>query len=270
MARIEDMKGFAYPTPTGKSSVVGDLPWHFGTEHLSVVYRTDPAAIRSFLPEPLEPGESPDIVIVDFGKWYSLWDNQRDMSYVNPERTWYQETVLWVGSSYKGNQGKTCIQSWVNKDFSLARGMFMGFNKKFGNTYKTECIAENPQMSEIGVGAKLKGWTCSHGERLMEGTLEVKEKINYTDLPDPMNKPLYNIRYFPSIVKGAAPSVCELITLHMENASNGDVWSGQGTIDFYPADFEEYTLLEPEEVLGAYYYTNGCTITGGKVLYSWV
>jgi hypothetical protein len=40
MPRIEDMKGFAYPTPEGKASVVGDLPWHFCTEHLCVAYRT--------------------------------------------------------------------------------------------------------------------------------------------------------------------------------------------------------------------------------------
>jgi len=270
MTRMEDMKGFAYPTPTGISSVVGDLPWHFGTEHLSIVYRTDPEAVKSYLPEPLEPGESPDLVIVDFGKWYSLWDNQIDMPYLNPERTTYQETVIWVGSSFKGSQGKTCIQTWVDNDFTLARGMFMGFNKKFGKTYKSEFLPENPQMPKIGIGTRMSGWTCAHGERLMEGSLKIKEKINYADLPDPMNKPLLNIRYFPSIVKGAPPSVCELVALHMEDPRSGDVWAGEGSIKLYPSPLEEYTRLEPKEVVGAYYYTNGCTITGGEVLYSWV
>lgn len=269
MGNIKDMKGFAYPTPLGKSSVVGDLPWHFGTEHLSVVYRTDPAIIESYLPKPLEPGEQPDLVVVDFGRWFSLWD-EIDMPYINPERTWYQETVIWVSSSFKGQQGKTCIQTWVDNDFTLVRGMFMGFNKKYGNTYKTEYMPCNPKMPPIGVGSKLKGWTCAHGERLMEGTLKIKQAIEYNDLPDPINKPLFNIRYFPSIIKGAPPSVCELVTLHMEDFRNGDVWAGEGTIDLYPSNLEEYTRLEPKEVLGAYYYTNGCTITGGEVLYSWV
>ncbi len=270
MTKMEDMKGFSYPTPTGKSSVVGDLPWHFGTEHLSIIYRTDPEAIKKFLPEPLKPGENPDLVVVDFGKWYSLWDSQINMPYINPERTVYNETVIWVGSSYNGNQGKTCIQTWVDNDFTLVRGMFMGFNKKIGQTYKTEYMSENPEMPELGVGSELRGWTTSHGERLMEGTLKVEEKIDYNNLPDLMNKPLYNIRYFPSIEKEAPPSVCELVTLNMKNFRSGNAWKGSGSFKMYSSEIEEYSLLAPEEVLGAYYYTNGCTITGGEVLHSWV
>jgi len=270
MTKIKNMKGFSYPTPTGASSVVGDLPWHFGTEHLGIIYRTDPKSIKKFLPEPLKPGENPDLVFVEFGKWYSLWDNELDMPYINPERTVYNETVIWVGSSYKGEEGKTCIQTWVDKDFSLARGMYMGFNKRLGETYKTNYFSENPKMPELGVGSKLRGWTTSHGERLMEGTLEVTEKIEYNELPDLINKPLYNIRYFPSIEKGAPPSVCELVTLNMENFQKGDVWKGKGTFEMYSASFEEYIKLAPREIVGAYYYTNGCTITGGKVLHNWV
>jgi hypothetical protein len=74
MTKIDDLKGFAFPTPEGKVSVVGDLPWHFGAEHLCVVYRTDPEALAAYLPDPLMPGDPLDRVIVDFGKWYSLWD----------------------------------------------------------------------------------------------------------------------------------------------------------------------------------------------------
>ena len=33
MPTISDFKGFAYPSPTGVSSVVGNMPWHFATEH---------------------------------------------------------------------------------------------------------------------------------------------------------------------------------------------------------------------------------------------
>ncbi len=269
MTDINDMKGFAYPTPLGISSVVGNLPWHFGTEHLSIVYRTDPSVIKSYLPDPLEPGENPDLVIIDFGKWFSLWDNL-DMPFINPERTWYQETVIWVGSSYKGKQGKTCIQTWVDNDFSLVRGIIMGFNKKLGQTYKTDYMPVNPKMPPLGVGSKLMGWTCAHGERLMEGTLTIKKKIDINELADPINKPLFNIRYFPSIVKGAPPSVCELVALHMEDFRFGEAWSGEGSIKLYPSEIEEHTRLVPKEIVGAYYYTNGCTITGGEVLHSWV
>ncbi len=270
MTKITDLKGFAYPTPSGISSVVGDLPWHFGTEHLAVLCKTDPKAIASYLPEPLEPGNNFDVVFVEFGRWYSLWDSQVDMPSINPERTWYQETVIWVSSSYKGEQGKTCIQTWVDNDFSIARGMFMGFNKKFGKTYMSDYKPFNPKMPELGTGSKMKGWTCSHGERLIEGSLEIDKKIDYCDLPEPILLPSFNIRYFPSIVKGAKPSVLELVKLNAENFKSGRVFAGKGDLKMFESELEEFTVLKPKEVLGAYYFENGCTITGGEVLHSWV
>ncbi|MGI6448858.1 MAG: acetoacetate decarboxylase family protein [Desulfitobacteriia bacterium] len=271
MTKIGDLKGFAYPSPQGIATVVGDLPWHFGTEHLGILYKTDPDVVASYLPEPLEPGENPDVVFIEFGKWFSLWDSQLDMQFVNPERTWYQETVIWVSSSFKGEQGKTCIQTWVDNDFSLARGMFMGFNKKFGQTYKTDPRPVNPKMEPLGIGSKMKGWTCAHGERLMEGTLEITKKIPYAELPNPILLPLFNIRYFPSIVRNAPPSVCELVKIHAEDFRHGeDVWAGNGTIKLFPSELEEFTRLVPKEVIGAFYYTNGCTITGGEVLHNWL
>ena len=74
MTQISDLKGFSYPTPKGISPVVGDLPWHFCTEHLCIAYRTDPEVVASYLPEPLQPSSEPDLVIMDFAKWYSLWN----------------------------------------------------------------------------------------------------------------------------------------------------------------------------------------------------
>ena len=90
MAKIEDLKGFCYPlTPEGKSSLVGDMPWHYGTEYLNISYRADPDRIATYLPEPLLPGPEPDVAYVAFSKWWSLWDNQSDMAYINPERSYH-------------------------------------------------------------------------------------------------------------------------------------------------------------------------------------
>jgi Acetoacetate decarboxylase (ADC) len=73
MTTIKDLRGFCYPlTPGGVSSLVGDLPWHYATEYLNIVYRTDPAAIAAYLPEPLAPGTEPDLAYVAFSRWWSL------------------------------------------------------------------------------------------------------------------------------------------------------------------------------------------------------
>jgi Acetoacetate decarboxylase (ADC) len=92
MTTVKDLSGFCYPlTPRGVSSLVGDLPWHYATEYLTIAYRADPGAIAAYLPEPLAPGTEPDLAYVVFSQWWSLWDNQPEMAFINPERN------LWAG-----------------------------------------------------------------------------------------------------------------------------------------------------------------------------
>lgn len=269
MTTIDDLKGFSYPTPEGKSRVVGDLPWHFGTEHLCIAYRTDPAAVAAYLPEPLMPGNQPDLVIVDFGKWYSLWD-EVDMTGNYPERTRYQETVLWIGCSYEGQQARFCVQSWVNKDFSLVRGMIMGFHKKWGETHKSVYHPLNPEMRELGPGSSMKGRLSSHGEQLIAGGVDIEEEIPYDEVHELMRLGQINLRYFPSMEPGGKPSICDLMQLEATNVTQGKAYRGAAHVELFPSDLEEHTNLEVREVLDGYYFENGATITGGKVIHSWV
>lgn len=271
MTKPDQLKGYAYPSPKGISSLVGDLPWHYGTEHLDIVFTADPDAIASFLPEPLQPGENPDRVVISFGKWWSLWENGLDLPFVNPERTWYMETILWVGSSLDGKQGKTCIQSWVDNDFTMARGMYMGFNKKLGKTVMTDLQSMNPRMASVGKGTRMSGYTVSHGERLFEGSVTLEEQVRYEELPDPILKTPFNIRYFPSIMRDAPPSVFEVVRIDMENFRQSEyAWAGEAAVRLLPSVLEEYMVLEPREILGGYYFFNGSTVLGGEVLHSWV
>lgn len=269
MTKINELKGFSYPSPKGVSNVVGGLPWHFGTEHMCVVYRSDPVAVASYLPEPLEPSSEPDRVIVDFGKWYSLWD-QSEQAVINPERTWYQETVHWIGCRFQGEDARFCVQTWVNKDFSLVRGMIMGFNKRFGETYKSTYQQQNPAMPALGPGTSIGAYTASHGERLFEGRLDIEREIPYEQIPALMQWPQINLRYFPSLEPDGKPAVCELVRLHATDARTGVAYAGKAELKLFPSVLEEHTSLEVREIIGGYYFENGCTITGGEVLHSWV
>jgi Acetoacetate decarboxylase (ADC) len=129
------------------------------------------------------------------------------MAFTNPERTQYQECAIWVGCLFQGTAGQFCLQIWVSNDFTLARGWFMGFAKRLGQIYLTEYHPLNPRMPLLGPGAKMKGYVCAHGKRLIEGTLEIEKKIACEELPRPMGLPIFHIRHFPSIVRGAPPSV---------------------------------------------------------------
>lgn len=266
------LKGFCYPlTPGGKSSVIGNFPWHYGTEYLNILYRTDPGAIAAYLPDPLKPGPEPDLAYVAFSRWWSVTDEQKDMAWINPGRTMYREAAVWTGCSYQGKAGQICLHVWVDNDFTLARGWFMGFPKKLGSVRMTEFHPLNPGMPKVGPGVTLKGIASANDERLFEGSLTIEKEGTPEDLPDLMTSPLYHIRHFPSIEKDAPPSVLELVTLGSENRKTGEVvWMGKGNLAFFPSEIEEHTLLEPREVLGAFAFSSGYTFPGGKVLYSWV
>ena len=124
MAKFEDLKSFTYPlTPTGKSALLGGFPWHYGTEYLNIVYRTDPAKIAAWLPEPLELSKkNPDIAYVAFSKWWSVWDGCKEMAFINPERTQYKEAAVWVGCSFKGQEGQICPSGSITTSVWPAAG----------------------------------------------------------------------------------------------------------------------------------------------------
>ena len=97
MAKISELKGFCYPlSPEGKCSLLGNPPWHYGTEYLNIAYRVDPDAVAKWLPEPVELGDHPDVAYVAFSKWWSVWEDGKDMAWTDPERTQYKEAAIWA------------------------------------------------------------------------------------------------------------------------------------------------------------------------------
>lgn len=273
MAKIEDLKGFCYPlTPDGKSSVVGNFPWHYGTEYITITYKADPKEIEKWIPEPLEPSKAaPGMAYVAFSKWWSVWDKGEDMPAINPGRTQYKEGAIWVGCSFNGVEGQICLPIWVDNDFTMARGWFMGFAKKLGEVMITDYNPLNPMMKEVGIGTKMTGIVSSHGEKLISGGITIERQIDRSEMPKPIGLPLFHIRHFPSLVPGAKPSVLELVKLGAKDWHwDPVVWAGKGTLDFFPSEIEEHMSLKPLEVLGAYRYRNGYTFDGAEVLYDWL
>jgi acetoacetate decarboxylase len=268
---VKNLKGFSYPlTPEGRSSIVGDFPWYYGTEYVNMLYRVNPDHVKKWLPDHVELGEQPDLAYVAFSKWWSVWQDGTDLPMVNPERTQYKEAAIWVGCSYKGIQAQMCLLIWVDNDFSMARGWMMGFPKKLGQIAISDYNPYNPGMKPLGIGSKVTGIASSHLERLMKGTLEIDQQISPAELPPLMRKPVIHLRHFPSLVPGAKPSVCELVKLSALNKQSDPIaWAGKGELEFYPSDIEEHMGLAPQECLGAFMFRTGYVFNGAEVLYDY-
>lgn len=275
---LADLNGYSVPlSPGGSAQLVGGLPWDFGVDILSIPYRTDPDEIRKLLPEPLELSkEEPDTAYIWFGDWQGLWAGHPNMLGVNPERTQYTECLLGVRCSYNGVEGHRVVYIWVDKDFSLTRGWFMGFPKKIGSvhmgTRNRFLHALNPSMQPVGPGSSYAAYCERAGERLVTGRIDVTRQITPNDLPKPFGTDLFHTLHFPSAdVNGdGKPLLHQLVQTVSSNTRFGELWAGEGDLQFHPSMWEEHTRIAPKEILGAYIIPVGFRIEGTRLIHDYV
>ncbi len=274
---LKDLKGYSVPfSPGGTAQIVGGLPWNFGVDILAVHYRTDPDQIRKLLPEPLQLSkEEPDIAYVWFGDWQGLWEGHDGMLGVNPERTQYTECLIGVRCSHDGVEGQRVVYIWVDKDFSLTRGWFMGFPKKIGavhmGTRNRHLHALNPAMQACGPGSRYAAICESHGERLVTAAIDVKQKITPDKLPKPFGTDLFHTLHFPSadVERRDKPLLHQLVQTVSSDLKFGEIWQGEGELTYHASAFEEHTALKPKEIVGAYIIPVGFQIRGTRLLHEY-
>ena len=61
-----------------------------------------------------------------------------------------------------------------------------------------------------------------------------------------------------------------LLRITATDFRKGVAFAGKGHLKLIPSVLDEHTSLEVREIVGGHYFENGCTITGGEVLHSWV
>lgn len=276
---LADLKGYSVPfSPGGTAQIVGGLPWNFGVDILSIQYRTDPKEIAKLLPEPLELSkDEPDVAYIWFGDWQGLWAGNEDMLGANPERCLYTEALIGVRCSCNGVEGHRVVYIWVDKDFSLARGWFMGFPKKIGTiamgTTNRHLHALNPAMQPCGPGSWYGAMAERGGERLVTAGIRVKDKITPDQLPKPFGTDLFHTIHFPSAdveTRAEKPAlVHHLIQTVSSNISFGEIWRGDGELTYHQSAFDEHTAIAPREILGAYIIPVGFTIEGTKLIHDY-
>jgi len=279
MSPLSDLKGFSVPfSPHGSAQIVGDLPWDFGVDLFAIHYRTDPDEVRKLIPEPLEPStEEPGGGYVWFGDWQGIWGGWHDMLAINPERVQYQECLLGVRCSYKGKEGVRVVYIWVDKDFSMQRGWFMGFPKKIGRVHlgsSNRHLHElNPALRHIGVGPGMRYTSVceAHGERLVTGTIELRKRITPDDLPKPFATDLYHTIHFPNIdiESREKPLVHRLVQTVSSNHKFGEIWSCDAELVFHESRVEEHYAIRPREITGAYLIPVGFTIEGTNLIHTY-
>jgi len=121
----------------------------------------------------------------------------------------------------------------------------------------------NPVLGEISKGTRLGGYCSRLGRRLLTIVVELEEETK--EIPLRSFGPTLTYRHFPATYKDQQ-EISEVLEIIRSNYKLGKVWRGKGEVEIGYGDNDEVDLIEPQSILGGYYYTAGYTIEGGRVI----
>lgn len=256
-----ELHGYSLPfSPTGRSSLVPSPPWYFSGEVLMVEYRADPDAVRSFLPHELDATEFGGLSAAIFGDWQSCTSEGTEL--LDPVRSQYREFYIALACRWRGDLMARCPYCWVDKDFSLVRGLIQGYPKKMGSIGMTRAFSTGRATPTAGLGGRFAGTLAAGDRRLVEAQVTLERPA---EAPALMTAPLAHTRHFPSW-DTLSPDVSELVTGGGSDQTVTDIWSGTAQLEFLSSPAEDLHLLAPVEVGRGYRLSFSETISPGRLL----
>jgi acetoacetate decarboxylase len=257
-----NLKGDSMPlTPLGRAADYNNVPVKIGGRAMIVTFRPNQAEAAKYVPRPLELREP-----LGFGKVYNLVRQpvDEDLKASNPERTQYSEGAVGLAAKFRGENAQYNVCNWVDQEDALIRGREVyGVPKKLGKITMTRFSP----IDVVGPGTELIGLVERHSSRIMTAKMKIKKKIEPKDVPRWGD--FYHLRVIPS-PDPEIPHIRQIVKLNVENVTVSDAWEGDGSLQFFDADNEELMPLQPEAILGAYYFNLSWTLPPwAKVVHSY-
>jgi hypothetical protein len=258
------LKGLMYPrTPTGIGTILPEGPWHYSGEMLTVEFRTDPAKVTALLPPGLEPAdEDPGAVAIIWADWQSCSDRFDEL--LDPARAQYKETFVVIRCRYRDTTYSRAAYIWVDKDFAMARGHLQGYPKKLAEIWMTRPVTHGRAGPRLEPGGRFGAALSTWGRRLAEATFTI---TGTAETPGFVNgHPMLHSRQMPAIEMDGRDSLDELVTMRGFDHDVGPVHAGVAELHLPRTPTEELHLLQPFEIIGAYYRQVGTSMGPGTTV----
>ena len=262
---MTELKGFLAPkTPTGKSAIIPEMPWHYSGTLLTVEYLTDPANVRAILPPELElADEHPGAVAMIWADWQSCSSGGAEL--LDPVRSQYLEAFVVVRCKYEGVTYSRCVAIWVTKDFAIARGWFQGYPKKLGSMHSTRVYNRGKATPTLEAGAKFGASLAAYDHRLASAKVTLTGPVESNGFVN--GHKMLHSRFMPSITPSLGNSLDQLIAMGGVDADLGQAWKGDAELILGDSQWDELkSILPVEKVLGGYYRELGVTFNGGELI----
>lgn len=260
------MAGFLFPkTPSGRSSLIPEPPWHYSGEMLTVEYRADPDRVADLLPDGASlTSDDPGAVAFIWADWQSAGDTLEET--LDPVRSQYKEAFVVIRCEWQDETWSRCPYIWVDKDFALVRGYHQGYPKKLGDIWMTRPITVGRAGPKLETGGRFGMTLAAADRRLAEARVTLTEEAPSAGFVN--GHPMLHNRQWPAIESDGSQSMDELVTMRGYDGEIADVWAGTAEIQLFDSPTEELFLLQPLEIIGGFYHRVGVSWRGGTTLTS--
>jgi len=221
-------------------------PYRFvNREYFIIRYRTDSAALRRVVPEPLEMIEP--VVNYEFIRM--------------PDSTGfgdYTESGQVIPVRYQGEDGSYTHQMFLNDHPPIAAGRELwGFPKKLA---QPSLIVETDTL----VG------TLNYGSvRIATGTMGYKHRaLDLAAEAHSLGAPNFLLKIIPHV--DGSPRVCELVRYHLEDVTVKGAWTGPAALQLSPHALAPIADLPVLEVLAAKHLVVDLTLGLGTVAHDYL
>lgn len=247
-----------HPGPLGAQSIPWDAQLHgrpparfADSEVLVFQYRTDPAAIRALLPEPLQPVN--DVVMVQVGRWGDVPGMGRDT----------MEANIMVAARFKSKDkevlGAYSPYFYVDSDRAMAGGReFHGQPKRMAKV-----ILET--RSDLAVGG-----VVANGIEVFTGTMHYKaRRSTFAEVCQHVNPVTnLNLKLIPHI--DGRMAVKQITARDFVDIDVTECFTGPGTAEIRPHATVPMYRLPVRSYLDAFYWKGAFSLIGGVVLHDFL
>jgi len=221
-------------------------PYRFvDREYLIITYRTDPAALRAVVPEPLQVAEP--LVKFEFIRM--------------PDSTGfgdYTESGQVIPVRFDGRAGAYVHSMYLDDEAPIAGGRELwGFPKKFASP---KLIVEK----DVLIG------TLHYGSVLCAvGSMGYKHRaLDENAVLASMREPNFLVKIIPHV--DGTPRICELVQYRLEEVTLRGAWSGPAALSLHPHALANVAGLPVLEVLSATHLIADLTLGLGSVAHDYM
>jgi acetoacetate decarboxylase len=242
--RIEKSTSSFYSMPE-LSGLYGTPPFQYrDSQNLLVTFETDPAVLRSLVPQPLTPNADnlmfvsiADFMCSGFGRYY--------------------EAHIFTHVLYKRRLANFSIYLILDNDVAICGGReIWGFPKKLGRL--TMSLKDDVASGIV--------------ERGGMPVIDIAMRMSQFGTPAEMEGPAEWIarKVIPSVAQHAPHEVDQLTSTTLTDIAIREVHKGAGMLKFGPSPSDPFTQIPIKKILGGHYFRSDLTLGYGEVLHNYL